>query len=119
MVPKKWQHLFTSDEGQKLGRFVVKTSDYAPTFKPVSYATDFWKRVDHIYGPPVHTNANKVTTDYYTNPKTGVSVEQVVVKGMDHAAQSGVPATYKINDEAWAFLSAHPKYHPYSKKEHG
>jgi hypothetical protein len=110
MVSEKWKHLFASDEGQKVGRFVVQTSDYAPTFKAVSYATDFWKKVDHIDRKPVHTTADKVATDYYTNPKTGVSVEQVVVTGMEHAAHSGVPPTYKINDEAWAFLSSHPKY---------
>jgi poly(3-hydroxybutyrate) depolymerase len=112
MVSEKWKHFFASDEGQELGRFVVQTTDYAPTFKPVAYATDFWKKVDHIDGKPLHTTADKVATDYYTNTKTGVSVEQVVVTGMDHAAQSGVPPTYKINDEAWTFLSSHPKYHP-------
>jgi poly(3-hydroxybutyrate) depolymerase len=112
MVPKKWQDFFASKKGQELGKFVVETSDYAPTFKPVSYTTDFWKSVDHIDAQPVHKIAGKVVSDYYTNPKTGVSVEQVVVTGMDHAAQSGVPSSYKINDEAWAFLSAHPKYPP-------
>jgi poly(3-hydroxybutyrate) depolymerase len=112
MVPAKWKHLFATSQGQELGRFVVRTSDFAPTFKPVSYATDFWKKVDHIDGKPVHTIADKVISDYYTNPNTGVSVEQVVVTGMDHAATNGVPPAYKINDEAWAFLSTHPKYHP-------
>jgi poly(3-hydroxybutyrate) depolymerase len=112
MVSEKWKHLFASDKGQKVGRFVVQTSNYAPTFKPVSYATDFWKKVDRIDGKPVHATADKVATDYYTNPKTGVSVEQVVVTDMEHAGHSGVPPTYKMNDEVWAFLSSHPKYRP-------
>jgi len=111
-VSEKWKHFFASDEGQKLGKFVVETSDFAPTFKPVSYATDYWKNVDHISGKPVQTRMGSVATDFYANPKTGVAVEQVVLTGMDHAAQSGVPAQYKLNDEVWAFLSAHPKYYP-------
>ena len=109
---QRWRHFVQSPQGKDLRTFILETSGFAPTFKPVSYATDFWKRTDGIQGKPVETINGKVLTDYYQNPTTGVAVEQVVLTGMDHAAQGGVPSTYKLNDEAWAFLAAHPKYYP-------
>ena len=112
LVPQRWKHFIASPQGKDLGTFIVETSNFAPTFKPASYATDFWKKTDGIQGKAAETTNGKVLSDYYQNPTTGVAVEQVVLTGMDHAAQGGVPNTYKLNDEAWAFLDAHPKYYP-------
>ncbi|HEY9759695.1 MAG TPA: PHB depolymerase family esterase [Oculatellaceae cyanobacterium] len=111
----RWKKFVESSRGKDLGLFIVEQSHFAPTFKPVSYATDFWKKTDGITGPPIEKKNGKVLTDDYQNPKTGVGVEQVVLTGMDHAALGGVPNNYKLNDEAWAFLEAHPKYYPPTK----
>ncbi len=82
---------------------------FAPAFKPVSYATSFWKTADGITGPPVETKDGAVTTDVYTNPTTGVTVEQEVVQGADHVLQHGAPPNFSLADQAWSFLSAHEK----------
>jgi poly(3-hydroxybutyrate) depolymerase len=114
----RWKRFVESSRGKDLGLFIVEESHYAPTFKPVAYATDFWKKTDGITSAPVETKNGKVLTDYYQNKNTGVGVEQVILTGMDHAAMGGVPSNYKLNDEAWNFLAAHPKYYPPQPTHH-
>ncbi len=57
----------------------------------------------------METKDGAVTTDVYTNPTTGVTVEQEVVQGADHVLQHGAPPNFSLADQAWSFLSAHEK----------
>jgi poly(3-hydroxybutyrate) depolymerase len=91
---------------------IPKVADYlniAPQFLPVEYATDFWKKSNGITGDAQQVKNGDVTTQLWTDSKTGVAVEQQVVRGADHVLQHGIPADYSLTDEALQFLQAHPK----------
>ena len=91
-------------------QFLAVNVGYVPEFKPITYATNFWKDADGITGPgEIEQRANGVKTETYTNPVTGVSVEQEIVPGGDHMVQHGNPEGFNLADDVWNFLCKHPK----------
>jgi polyhydroxybutyrate depolymerase len=82
---------------------------FVPEFKPVTFATDFFKSADGISGAGVTRQDGAITTQTYTNPLNGVTVEQEVIAGADHMVQHGTPSGFNLADTTWEFLEAHPK----------
>lgn len=82
---------------------------FVPQFKPVEYATEFWKSADGITGPGITRQDGAITTQTFTDPQTGVTVEQEVIAGADHMVQHGTPQGFNLADETWKFLEAHEK----------
>jgi poly(3-hydroxybutyrate) depolymerase len=98
-----------------LQRLAIETG-YVPEFKPVTYATDFWRSADGITEPGTATHDGAITTETYTNPQNGVTVEQEIVAGGDHMVQHGTPPGFNLADEVWKFLEAHPQVKPSERK---
>lgn len=98
-----------SPEGLKRLQEIAVKSGFVPDFKPLTYATDFWKSADGITTSGTTTHDPGITREIFTNPQTGVAVEQEIVAGGDHMIQHGAPASYNLADEVWQFLAAHPK----------
>lgn len=90
-------------------QWLAVETEYAPVFKPVTFATDYWKSVNGINAEGTKTNELGVIKETYTDPSTGVTVQQEIVPGGDHMIQNGYPAGYNLSDDIWNFLRDHPK----------
>ena len=83
----------------------ILTEAGIPTFKTPEFATEFWKRQDGISGPgTVETNGD-ITRKHFVNKKNGTAVDELTLKGSSHVPED----RFKVLDEVWNFLAAHPK----------
>lgn len=98
-----------SPVASELLKWLAVETEFVPEFKPVTWATKFWKSVDGITGPGIRTENGGVHTETYTDPKNGVTVQQEIIDGGDHMIEHSSVPDYKLADDVWNFLNAHPR----------
>lgn len=76
-----------------------------PKFKPMEYATDFWREQNKITDPAIVIENGNVTQRRFINCDTGAEVSEYTIHGGMHVPDNVDQLTGTI----WNFLKSHPR----------